>query len=228
MTPGAQNGLPSHGADDRLIAIWEIVSVTASCLIAVWIVQALAQRDNWIGLVPVCLALALMFYSHRERGESLRTLGFRSDNFFAASRLLVIPTVGAIALIILLVWTINGAGLTLRPLRWRFIGVPLWAVFQQYALQGFINRRAQIALGPGVRSVVLVAAVFGILHLPSPLFASMAFAGALVWAAIYQRTPNLFALGLSHFLVSLCLSLVMPVSPTNSLRFGFKYFGLDL
>jgi membrane protease YdiL (CAAX protease family) len=103
--------------------------------------------------------------------------------------------------------------------------VPLWALFQQFILQGFINRRAQMVLGPGLRSILLVAIVFSVVHLPNLPLAGITLLGGLVWAAVYQREPNLFALALSHSIVSIALALWLPPNLINSLRVGFKYFG---
>jgi membrane protease YdiL (CAAX protease family) len=96
---------------------------------------------------------------------------------------------------------------------------------QQYVLQGFINRRAQILFGRGSKSVLLVALIFALLHLPNPWLSVATFAGGLVWAYVYQRTPNLLALALSHALMSMLLALSLPPSTINSLRVGIKYFG---
>ena len=88
--------------------------------------------------------------------------------------------------------------------------LPLWGLMQQYVLQGFINRRAQMALGRGWPSVLLVAFVFALLHLPNPWLAFATFAGGLVWAYVYQRAPNLLALALSHALMSMLLACRSP------------------
>jgi membrane protease YdiL (CAAX protease family) len=96
---------------------------------------------------------------------------------------------------------------------------------QQYVLQGFINRRAQLALGPGWPSVLVVALVFALLHLPNPWLALATFAGGLVWAHVYQRAPNLPALALSHALTSMLLAASLPPALLRSLRVGIKYFG---
>jgi len=116
--------------------------------------------------------------------------------------------------------------LTVAPWRNRFLLLPLWALFQQYILNGFINRRAQLALGPGWKSVTLVAVIFALFHLPNPGLTMLTFAGGFLWASVYQRKPNLFALALSHAVVSVTLALAVSPNLLNGLRVGFKYFGL--
>ncbi len=209
----------------RALAAWEIVSVLISCLIAEWVVLAFVGNSKLVGSIPVALALALMSFSHLERGESFRDLGFRFDNFLAAARLLILPTVIAGALILLLTWLMRGQQFHFADFRLRLLTVPLWALFQQYALQGFINRRAQLAVGRGLKSVLLVALVFSIVHLPNPLLAGLTLIGGVIWAAVYQRSPNLFALALSHAAVSLLLALSLPADLVYNLRVGLKYFG---
>src|ERR1044072_8466023 len=139
------------------LALWEIVSVVISCFIAEWVVLAFVGPNKLALAIPVAPALALMIISHRMYGETLHDLGFRTDNFLASAKLLLLPTIIAIALIVV----VCGFAPVDRPFRWRFLLVPLWALFQQYTLQGYINRRAQILSGTGWRGVLLV-------RLPSP------------------------------------------------------------
>jgi membrane protease YdiL (CAAX protease family) len=206
------------------LALWEIASVATSCLIAEWVVLSFAGRSKLTIAIPTLLALGLMYLSHRERAETFSDIGFRIDNFLAACRLLLLPTAIVVALIVAVGWLMSHS-LSLAPWRNRFLLLPLWALFQQYVLNGFINRRAQLALGKGLKSVVLVAIVFSLFHFPNPLLAILTFVGGLIWAAAYQRQPNLFALALSHALSSLTLALVISPKLLGSLRVGFKYFG---
>lgn len=204
--------------------LWEIISVVTSCLIVEWLVFAFVGNSKLVGAIPVTLALAFMIFSHCERGETVRDIGFRFDNFWIAVRVLLWPTAVVAMTIPLLSWWIRGDDFTFAPLRLRFITLPLWALFQQYAVQGFINRRAQLSLGKGLKSIVLVAIVFSLVHLPNPLLMGLTLIGGLLWAAVYQRVPNLFALALSHALASWVVALSVSPRLVNGLRVGLKYF----
>jgi membrane protease YdiL (CAAX protease family) len=212
-----------HGISARALAGWEIVSVVVSCLLAEWFVLSFFGNSRWVVVIPGSLALILVIYSQVSYGENLKQLGFRFDNFFAASRTLVIPTIICLIAVLFVSWL--AGSFSLKPLRWRYVWLPLWALFQQYFLQGFINRRAQIILGPGFASVLLVALIFALLHLPNPLLTGITFIGGALLAMVYQRQPNLFALAISHSLVSLFLALSWPATALNNLRVGFKFFG---
>ena len=206
-------------------ALWEIASVTSSFLIAEWMVLPFAGNSKFVAAIPLGLALALMLLSHRTYNETAREIGWRLDNFWQAARLLILPMLAAAVLIV-------GIGLWRKSLRfdgrqmleWA-LWLPLWGLTQQYVLQGFVNRRAQMLYGRGWRSVLLVAFIFALLHLPNPWLAFATFAGGLIWAYVYQRAPNLVALALSHALMSMLLACSLSTSALNSLRVGIKYFG---
>lgn len=214
---------------ERSLAAWEIASLVSSALIGEWILSAAAGRSKLIVLIPITFAFVLVVGSHLLRKEGLRDLGLRFDNFLRAMKLLAVPmlVVGLICV---------GLGLLLgtRPdlFRWhpeRPIAGQLalgfaWGFVQQYVLQSFINRRAQIVWQRGVRSVLLTAVIFALLHFPNPWLMLITFIGGLVWAFVYQRAPNLFALALSHSLMTWVLVSTLPTSALNHLRIGFKYF----
>ena len=210
---------------DKTLAAWEIASVTLSFLLAEWMIQPFAANSRLVNAIPLALAFILMLLSHRARRETAREIGWRVDNFIKALRLLILPMIGLGILILLIGWF--GRSLRSEKLQiWQWVvWLFVWGLIQQYVLQGFINRRAQILWGSGARSVLLVAFVFALLHLPNPWLSVATFIGGAVWAAVYQRVPNLPALALSHGLMSLLLASSFPASAINSLRVGIRYFG---
>lgn len=209
----------------RMLAAWEIASVTLSFLIAEWVVPPLARQSLLVGALPLCLALALMLLSQRERGETARDIGWRLDNFGRALGALALPMLGFGLLIVVLGWFTKGFR-TDKVYLWQWLAwLPVWAFIQQYALQGFINRRAQILCGRGIGSILLVGCLFALLHLPNPWLSGATFVGGLIWGGVYQRYPNLPALAISHTLMSLALVWALPPSMMSNLRVGFRYFG---
>lgn len=209
----------------RALAVAEIISIMLSCLIAEWVFLAFLSRHRWLVIVPLVLAVGFMLISHSAYRESARELGFHFDNLWPALKLMLLPTLIAVAVIFVIGWYLTGPPSLPRLLRPRLLFVPAWALFQQYALQGYINRRAQLAVGKGGWSVLLVGLVFAVLHLPNPALAALTLLGGFIWAAVYQREANLFALAASHTVASVSLAMALPLNVINGLRVGFKYFG---
>jgi membrane protease YdiL (CAAX protease family) len=216
------------GSELRSLAFWEIVSVTSSALIAVWAVLALAGSRLLLA-VPIILAFSFIFLSHRIRKESARELGLRMDNFLEAARLLALPMLAGAALMVIVGWLSGSLRFAMPRNRWAILWLPFvgiaWGFVQQYVLQAFFNRRAQMVWGRGWLSVLVVAFIFALIHLPNLWLALATFIGGIVWSAIYQRAPNLLALSISHGLMTWVLITTVPQVALQSLRVGFKYFG---
>lgn len=219
----------THGLSAGSLALWEILSVFFSILLAEWIVFSIGGGSNLLLAVPVGVAFAFMLISHRLRGESARDIGLRLDNFGQAARLLVLPTAVQTLFLLCVGWLTSSINFARCGGGQSILGMPLlgvfWGLLQQYALQGFINRRAQVVWGQGWTSVTVVALIFAALHLPNPWLTLATFSGGLVWAYVYQRAPNLFALGLSHGLMTWVLISTVPPQALYHLRVGFKFFG---
>ncbi|HKP38444.1 MAG TPA: CPBP family glutamic-type intramembrane protease, partial [Pyrinomonadaceae bacterium] len=178
--------------------------------------------------IPIVRAVIVIFFSHRARNEGLREIGFRFDNFLKALRLLLAPMLMAVALGLGIGWRLG----SINFMRWhptRFLIIQLvlgfgWGLVQQYVLQGFLNRRAMTVLGKGWTSVFVIAAVFATLHLPNPLLTAITFAAGIIWSAVYQRVPNLFAVAISHSIMTWLVVSTIPPSALNQLRVGIRYF----
>ena len=215
---------------DRALAGWEITSVVSSIFIAEWIASVAVDWTRIFVAVPISLAFVLSISSHRLRGETARDLGLRFDNFLRAIGLLTLPMIVTAIICLAIAW-LTGARVDFlrwhisRPLAVQLILGFAWGFVQQYMLQSLVNRRAQIIWGKGWLSVLVVAAIFAGLHLPNPWLTVATFVGGVIWAAVYQRAPNILALAISHSLMTWIVVSTLPASSLHHLRIGFKYFG---
>ncbi len=207
----------------QLVTILEVASVVLTVLIATWVVVPLSPGQRPILIIPALFAMSLIVHSQRIRGESARELGLTGAEFWPAVRLIFWPTV--VAAMFLVFVGMRADRLTFdSTLWWKLTTLPLWGLFQQYVLQGFIYRRVREVTGKGFLPVLLTAALFSIVHLPNPLLTALTFIGGLVWTSVYERAPNLYALGLSHGIVSLLVMTTLPGSLIPSFSVGYKYF----
>jgi membrane protease YdiL (CAAX protease family) len=206
----------------------EISFVVGCVVISEWICPLIFGK-NWLaGVIPACTVLAFIVTSQFVRGESLRDLGFRIDNFLAAAVLLLPPMVFASLVLVLIGWRFGGVRADsirfdpslLRISLWLFV----WGLTQQYALQAFINRRAQKIWGAGFISLFFVASIFALLHLPNFWLMIVTFFGGTLWSFVYQRVPNLWAVALSHAIMTAVMALSVPYEALHGLRVGYNYF----
>jgi membrane protease YdiL (CAAX protease family) len=218
----------------RAVTGLEIASVVVSVLITVWVIIPLQPRQRWLVYVPGLLALALILNSQRVRGEKLNDLGFTSRHFFRALRLLTLPMSAACAVFVMIGYSANSFHRNTHFWSTLFF-LPFWGTFQQYILQGFIYRRIRFLLvdenAPPHRqklranlAILAASAVFAFVHLPNPTLTILTFVGGLIWSWIYERAPNLFALGLSHALMSMLLITSLPPWLLESMSIGYKHF----
>jgi membrane protease YdiL (CAAX protease family) len=110
--------------------------------------------------------------------------------------------------------------------------LPLWGLMQQYILQAFIYRRLRFILVPEQLSpnenalrvrlaIFSAAALFALVHAPNLPLMTLSLASGLIWSWAYERAPNLFALALSHCLMS---AVALATLPVHSMSIGFQYF----
>jgi membrane protease YdiL (CAAX protease family) len=227
MKPGAdQDSLR------RLSSGLEVVSVLTSVLVITWGLAALAPRLRWLMAVPLLLSAGLMIHSLWWRGESVEQLGLTGRHFRAACRRLALPmSLGVLAL----VWVGMKSDMLLATERLYRPLLPLIAsgLAQQYLLQSFIHRRISQTIGAidenghlrqSAAAVVLTASCFALIHLPNLTLTILTFGAGLVWSWVYQRSPNILAIGISHGLMSLLVINTLPPWMLDSLSVGYKHF----
>jgi membrane protease YdiL (CAAX protease family) len=216
------------------VTLLEVVSVIISVLLINWAIVPIYPQNRWPLILPALLMLILIIYSQAKRGETWIDLGFSRRYFITASRLLFLPvTLGCIVL--LAVGYITNSIHRSTHLGTNLLVIPFWGVVQQYVLQGFLYRRIlflsshfpsyQLIQSQQVwLAILLTAGLFAATHLPNLTLASLTLIAAIVWTWVYERAPNLWALGLSHGLLSLVLMHSLPLQFLHSMSVGYKHF----
>ena len=218
----------------RLVTLLEILSILGSVLLVVWGIAPLMPQIRWPMAPPAIGAFLLIAYSIHLRGESLRELGFSRRYFRKACKYLALPT-GAACFILLLVGYLTHSFRRSTHFETNLIVVPIWGVAQQFVLQGIIYRRLRQVLLPASSddansqkhsnvAIFLTACAFGFVHLPNPALTMLTFIATLLWSWVYERAPNLWALGLSHGILSLLVMHAIPSWLLQSMSVGYKHF----
>lgn len=170
--------------------------------------------------VMIALALGLIGYALSVwwRGrETLRDFGLRTDNLRAASAAVGAFTAAAGAAIAAIGW-LRGAELWRPELAITLPLYPLYGVAQQLVVQGIFHRRLLVLSRSRAVSAALTAAAFGLLHTGNPVLFALTTAGGAAWAILYQRHPNVWALGFSHGLLgALAYPYLLGVDPLSRL-----------
>jgi membrane protease YdiL (CAAX protease family) len=202
----------------------EVLIVVGTIAAILWFGRGVFPGSDAVFAVVL---LAILAYSHWRAHEGWRELGFRLDTFWPTIWLLV----PAIVMGCILTWS---ASVSLRA-----FGAPpaerlpnVLAVFvafgiaQQYVMLGFIFKRMQRVAGARL-APTLTALLFALLHLPNLFLTTVTFVWGVVASYVYRRSPNLWANGLVHGLMSAWVCYALPPSVTHGLRVGMEYLGLS-
>ncbi len=225
---------PAAQVSLRTVAGLEVASVVASVFLTVWLIIPLQPQQRWLTAIPGLLALALVINSHRVRGEHFSEIGFSLRHFGRAFRLVALPTLLACAVFAAIGYSTGSFHRTSHF--WSSLLVlPVWAVTQQYVLQAFIYRRIRVVFSVNSAApdeqgrqanlaILATAAIFSLTHAPNLALMLLTLIGALLWCWVYERAPNLWALGLSHAVISLMLMTSLPPWLLPSMSVGYKHF----
>lgn len=220
--PGVETSSKLAQTERRAVAAVELTALVLLVEAIMWLVPLMHDsRIAYAGFSLMIVGLLVLCYARD--GVDLRELGFRFDNLLTVLSRLWRP----LAAFVLILLVIGIAGGTLRlgaKFFSMFVGVPLWALLQQYMLLPFANRRLRVIIGQGNGSVIATAALFAFLHLPNPVLVVACALGGFIWAREYEREPNLFANAVTHTIASAFLANSLPHALLKNMVVGYNYF----
>lgn len=198
---------PLMSDTDRRAAWVELCSVTGLIFSYIWLWQGTFDGD-----FLVCLGLvgAITLGGHRRRGETVRDIGFRLDNFRQSAKE-VFAVVGPLLVVMVVVGLALGWNREppIARLLSRMALMPLFGIIQEYALLGFYYRRFEEALPGSALPALASATVFALLHLPNTPLVVLSFVAGIGACWFYRRTPNIWVLGLAHGLLSITVAMFL-------------------
>ena len=100
------------------------------------------------------------------------------------------------------------------------LGKFLAALGQQLALQWFLWPVCQEISRSRSLGMTLAAAIFGLIHLPSPVLVAITSAAALAWVGLYQRSGRIAPLVASHMILATLAHGGLPERLTYDMRVG--------
>ncbi len=145
-------------------------------------------------------------------------LGFR--HFIGALRQLALPTLVGAAILLAVGCACHSLSISDRF--WKRLN-PLSGLVQQMAIQLFFHRQLMPWFGSGRKTAWILAIFFAALHAPNPALMIGTLCGMYFWARAYQKAPNLYAIAISHALLSALLMHTMPRSFMPSVSVGHRY-----
>lgn len=220
-----QIGTPLRGR----VALFEVLAFSLFVGVFIWRLQ-FTHRLSWIVFV-VWIAASFVLYR-----DTPKTLGWRADNLWPATRRAVI-VLGALSLAVLIVGIFLGAAHRLPVISldrwWNYFA---FCLLQEVALQSFLTNRLLIFFGEpcidtkraGRWKAALVAGViFGVMHWPNPVLAPATFVGGAIMAWLFARERNIIPLAIGQAILGMLVWWAFPMTWHHGMRVGpgFYTFG---
>ena len=134
---------------------------------------------------------------------------------------------GLAGLLLYFVWLVEPRKMTLVQAVLGFSWCLLWALAQQYVLNGFFVNRLVAFFGGAEDQIIPLAAalLFSLAHLPNLFLMMVTFAGGFVCAKIFLKYRNLYFLAFAQVVISLELYWLVPDWISYGFRIGPKILG---
>jgi len=205
----------------RRLALPETFAFTLFVLAYIWRLQSSAF-NSWI-VFPVWLVLSFALH-----GDTPKTLGWRADNLWPATRRAAL-VLGIFIVAISAVGLILGAAHRLpahliEPRR--FAGYFAFCLLQEVGLQSFLMNRLLVALRKPIPAALIAGTLFSLLHWPNPVLVPLTFVGGSTFCWLFARERNIIPLTVAQAILGSFVWWAFPLAWHHSMRVvpGFYSF----
>lgn len=207
----------------RRVALPEALTLALFVLAYIWRLQMNAF-NSWI-VFPVWLVLSFALH-----GDTPKTLGWRADNLWRATRRTVV-VFGVFTLAISAVGLFLGAPhrlLTHLIEPHRFAGYFAFCLLQEVGLQSFLMNRLLLAFQKPIPAALFAGTLFGLLHWPNPVLVPLTFIGGTAFCWIFARERNIIPLTVAQAILGSFVWWAFPVVWHHSMRVGPGFYSFQL
>lgn len=198
------------------------IIVAGALHVAAEIGLSLSVARIYNAFASLCFLVYVIWRATHTKGV-FTVWGMRRDNFWAALRAQL--SVAAPAVLFFLGVGFVWGSFPLPKTFWLTLGLyPVWGTAQQFALQNFIARNLTGLLSHPVAIAGAAAILFAASHSPRGALVVLTLFAGFLFTLIYQRFPNLWAVGIVHGIVgALAFYIVLGEDPgAEILAFVFR------
>jgi hypothetical protein len=197
--------------------LFELAICYGLIMVVIWTPRPAQRFWFWI-------AVAWLLATTIVRRPDANTLGFRLSNFRSALAVVAggFGTGGVIVAVASWLQTLHplhGAG----PVWLHIAGYFLWAFEQQFILQDYFLFRLERILPDRSAAILTAAVLFSTAHLPNPVLTVATLVWGIVSCALFARYRSLYAVGLVHGVLGLCMAIALPDAVTHHMMVGLGY-----
>ena len=212
---------------ERFRPAMELITVVGLLEAELWYLRA--HGPAWLNILVYGSIVATLWFSHerRKKAETSATspiVGARRAWFEVLATCAILSAILMVAALMVgdSSETFEFVFLDKPPLKlfnW-LVGKFGAALGQQLALQLFLWPVCFELTRGRAAGTVLAAAIFGMIHLPSPTLVAITTLAGAVWVVLYQRTGRLAPLILSHMILATLAHGGLPERLTYDMRVG--------
>jgi hypothetical protein len=195
----------------RIKSLLEVLTGIIFIFGYLWLIYPL--HSQWIQVLSVIAILLFFFYSDFIKKRHFKEIGFRWDNWYGSFKILLIFTLIAIPGLYV-IWQfflpVNNYFYNDSAFWERLVTYPIGALFQQCIFLVFFFRRYRDIFSPHTNIAIFFSALtFSMIHIPTPPLVMLCFIAGIVWAATYNKYPNLFTIAISHAVMGVFCSYIL-------------------
>jgi len=218
LFPAAQTGAGESGTSGRRRRdLFELSVGYGLILLAIWTPPPWQIWLDWVALAWVVLATAISFDGWDTMG--LRGRGFLRSVWVPGAALLLAAAAIVVSGRVHALHMPGSPGLFVQ----RYWMYALWALLQEFLLLDFFLLRLLRLFSNKTAAVMTTVGLFTLAHVPNPVLMPLVVVWGLIACTLFLRYRNIYALGMAHAILGICIAITIPGTVDHNMRVGLGY-----